>query len=463
MKSFAQKSLVAVAAMIGSSAVMNAAPLISIGDSVDVFFNGSTNAQWRSNLFYTDGIDNLQSAVIANSPAGTVAFPTLAANGGAAVIARPKVDAWVFYVSPGVEVNVGRNSNASLTLYFREDFLFYTRYSDELNTELANLFIDGSYDFGNLTTSAGFSFVQTQQNSPQTNGTNFVANLVETNQLNAYADANYDISPKAWASAGFSWSQTDYTNNDEFQDRYSNNNIYSAPVSFFWRITPKLSVGPSFRFRYTDPSANGGFTGIVGTTPIGPTPRVTPSDYYDYFFNIAVQGEVLPKLNVGLNVGYQFRDPGRDRVTTTAGISRTSSQSQRHQFTIVADAEYEITPKLMSYVNFYHDFGVGAEGQTVVNLGGDTGVLYQFNNYISSNLEFGMENSDYQDTQGRNDLTTTSSFSVNYNPNLYWQFSVGYFYMNNNSTGNVTAANLSGNTGASFQAHTINMQATFRY
>lgn len=443
MKSFAKKSLVAAASVIGACATVNAAPLVSIGDSVDVFFNGSTNVQWRSNLFYTDGIEG----VVAGTP-----------------IFRPKEDAFVFYVSPGVEINIGRNSNANVSIYFREDFLFYTKYSDELNTALANLYVDGTYDWGNLQTAIGFSFVQTQQNSPQTNGFGFVANLVETDQYNAYFDADYDISPKAWVSAGFEWNRTDYTNNDEFFNRYSDNDMYSAPISFFWRITPKLSIGPSFRFRYTDPSENGGFPGNL---VVGPTATVRPADYFDYFFNLAVKGEVMPKLDVGLNVGYQFRDPGRARtVTPVVGFPvATVTQDERHQFTILANAEYEITPKLLSYVNFYHDFGVGAEGQTIVNLGGDVGLLYQFNNYLSANSEFGMENSDYQNTNGRVDLTTTASFSVNYQPDLYWTFSLGYYYINNNSNGNTYFIGPfpTSNTGASFQAHTVNLQATFRY
>ncbi len=444
MKSFAKKSLVAAASMVGASALLHSAPLVSIGDSVDVFFNGSTTAQWRSNLFYTDGIDNLPAAAILGVPA----------------ISRPKVDAWVFYVSPGVEVNIGRNSNANVKIYFREDFLFYTRYSDELNTALANLYIDGVYDWGNLSTSAGFSFVQTQQNSPQTNGVNFVANLVQTDQYKAYIDADYDISPKAWVSGGFQWSQTDYTNNEDFFNRYSDTNIYEAPITFFWRITPKLSIGPSFRFRYSDPSENGGF---VSPLVFPPTPVGQPSDYYDYFFNLAVQGEVLPKLDISLNIGYQFRDPGRGYSIN--GITQPG-QGERHQFAVKANAQYEITPKLLSYANFYHDFGVAADGQTITNLGGDTGLMYQYNSYLSSNLEFGMENSDYQNSVGREDLTTTTGFSVNYQPDLYWQFSVGYYYINNKSRGNnyvLAPGFVTDNTGASFNAHTINLQATFRY
>lgn len=470
MKSFAKKSLVAAASIIGAGAMVHAAPLVSIGESVDIFFNGSTNAQWRSNLFYTDGVDNLQQASMLNSLGVPIATPAgVFPAGGVPAISRPKVDSWVFYVSPGVEINIGRNSNANISIYFREDFLFYTKYSSELNTALANLYVDGEYDWGNLDTSAGFSFVQQQQNTPQTNGFNFVANLVQTDNYNAYLDADYDISPKAWVSAGFDWNRTDYTNNEDFFNRYADTDIYSAPLSFFWRVTPKLSVGPSFRFRYTDPSSRGGYVPPAGV----PTATARSADYYDYFFNLAVTGEVLPKLSVGLNAGYQFRDPGRDSTFTPfLGATTSTAQDERHQFSFLADAEYEITPKLMSYANIYHDFGVGAEGQTLVNLGGDIGMMYQFNNYLSSNVEFGMENSDYKDATGREDLTTTASVSVTYSPDLYWQFSLGYYYINNNSSGNNYAISpgvvpfgpvFSDNTGASFQAHTVNMQATFRY
>ncbi|WP_309385435.1 hypothetical protein [Cerasicoccus frondis] len=415
MKSFAQKTLIAAAAAFSAGSIAQAAPLVSIGDSVDVFFNGSTNAQWRSNLFYTDGIDD-------------------------AGVRRPKDSAFVFYVSPGLEVNIGRNSNANVTIYFREDFLFYSKYSDELNTELANLYVDGTYNWGNLDTSAGFSFVQSQQNTANTAGGAFQADLVETDNYNAYIDADYDISPKAWVSGGFDWRQRNYTNNQDFGNRYSDVDYYTVPLTFFWRVTPKLSVGPSFRYRYTDPTSN-----ALGT----------PADYNDYFFNVAVKGEIMPKLDIGLNAGYQLRDPNRDLINS---LGASVPQDSRGQFSIIGDVEYEITPKLLSYASLYHDFGVGAQGQTTTNLGGDIGATYFFNSYISSNAEFGMENSEYSNTGGRDDLTTTAGFSVVYTPNVYWQLSAGYTYINNDSN-----ANNGVNTGANFQAHTINLQATFRY
>ncbi|WP_309397370.1 hypothetical protein [Cerasicoccus maritimus] len=423
MKSFAQKTLLAAAALSAGS-FANAAPLVSIGDSVDVFFNGSTNVQWRSNLFYTDG-------QVGTTPTGVV-------------VNRPKDSAFVFYVSPGLEINIGRNSNANVSIYFREDFLFYTKYGSQLNTELANLYVDGTYDWGNLQTSAGFSFVQSQQNTATTSGRNFQANLVETDNYRAYLDGDYDISPKAWASAGFTWTRTDYTNNQDFGNTYSDLDTYTLPLSFYWRVTPKLSVGPSFRFRYSDPSS---------------TPGVRPADYFDYFFNVAVRGEVAPKLNLSVNLGYQLRDPNRDRLVSGVPVT----QDTRGQFAIDGTAEYAVTPKLMTYATLYHDFGVGAQGQTTTNLGGDIGATYTFNEYISSNAEFGMENSEYQNTTGREDLTTTTSLSVNYTPNVYWQLSVGYYYINNHSTGNFNPVIGSNNTGASFQAHTVNLQATFRY
>lgn len=431
MKSFTQKSLIA-ASILGAGAALNAAPLVSIGDSVDIFFNGSTNVQWRSNLFYADGIQ------------GTTPPTALAPTG--VTVNRPKESAFVFYVSPGLEIQIGRNSNANVTIYFREDFLFYSKYGSRLNTELANLYVDGVYDWGNLSTSAGFSFVQSQQNTPITSGGVFQADLVETDNYNAYIDADYDISPKAWLSGGFSWNRKDYTNNQNFGNRYSDVDTYQAPITFFWRVTPKLSVGPSFRYRYTDPSS---------------TPFVRPADYNDYFFNVAVKGEVMPKLNVGLNAGYQLRDPNRDRINRVTNTA--ISQDTRGQFSIIGDVEYEITPKLLSYASLYNEFGVGSQGQTTTDLGGDIGAIYQFNSYISAVAEFGMESSEYQNSNGREDLTTTADFSINYTPNTYWQLSAGYYYINNNSDGNFNPVIGSDNTGASFNSHTVNLQATFRY
>ena len=43
--------LATLAPLAGLFTAAQAAPLVSIGDNVDVFFNGSSSLQWQSNVF----------------------------------------------------------------------------------------------------------------------------------------------------------------------------------------------------------------------------------------------------------------------------------------------------------------------------------------------------------------------------------------------------------------------------
>ena len=120
-----------------------AAPLVSIGDNTDIFFNGSSSLRWSSNIFSDAG--NEESDV-----------------------------SWI--VSPGFEINVGRGvSNADLTVITRYDVVKYQD-NDQLDTELFHLEALGSYETGRLELSSSFSFGEYKLNSGDIND---VADLFE--------------------------------------------------------------------------------------------------------------------------------------------------------------------------------------------------------------------------------------------------------------------------------------------
>ena len=100
--------------LIIASSVMGA-PLVSIGNNADIFFNGSSSLRWSSNIF--SDADNEESDL-----------------------------SWT--VSPGFEINVGRGvSNADLTVITRYDVVKYQD-NDQLDTELFHVQAMGSYETG---------------------------------------------------------------------------------------------------------------------------------------------------------------------------------------------------------------------------------------------------------------------------------------------------------------------------
>lgn len=361
---------------------------------MDIFFNGGVSGQFRSNVF--------------NNPTAE--------------------DDYVLILSPGVEVNVGRNSNANIKITFREDILRYNKFTSQ-NTNLSNLHVNGVYNSGPLTSKAGFSFVQTQQNSASLLGIPGAAtsrDLIKRDLYNAFIAADYDVSPKTAIDGAIRWSHVDYTNNDSFGNRYANTNAISVPVNFFYRYSPKLDVGLGYRFRYTDVSSTGVRAG---------------HDYQDHFVSLAVRGEIAPKLTSRLNAGVQVRDdnaPGASRDTTT--------------FSMLSEFQYAVTPKVALVAGFTRDFGISGDGRSTEDVGGHGRVTYAFSDFVSASAHFGFERSEYQG-QPRTDDTIRTGVGVTYTPNNYIALSAVYNFINNASNVN----------GASFSGHTVDISASLRY
>ena len=132
--------------MICSSSVV-AAPLVSIGDNTDIFFNGSSSLRWSSNIFRNENNEESDTS-------------------------------WI--VSPGFEINVGRGiSNADLTVVTRYDIVSYQD-NDHLDTELFHIEALGSYETSRLNLNGSASFDEMKIND----GTNNVQNdLVELSTI----------------------------------------------------------------------------------------------------------------------------------------------------------------------------------------------------------------------------------------------------------------------------------------
>lgn len=336
LKHFSRSSRVALASLSAIVALSvghqsSAAPLVSIGDTVDIFFRGDVKAQYNTNIF-------------SNS-----------AN---------KVDDFIFTFSPGVEIAAGRTENANITLIFREDFVRYNRASN-LNADLSNLFIDGFYKTGPATISSGFSFYQTQT---PTGDINVVNNLVKRNIFRAYAELEYDITEKVVGDVGFSWNRTDFKS---FQTQYHNRDVYSAPINILYRVTPKLNVGLGYRYRYTDID--------LGT---GPTPS-TERDYQDHFYSVAVRGDLLPKVYATMNIG----------ATTRVTHSNTSSDTTT--FTADTSFRWDMTPKSELALSLNRDFNTSGAGTTITRTGGNLRASYLVTEFIQSSAFFGYAVNDY--------------------------------------------------------------------
>jgi hypothetical protein len=389
--------LLLAAAVTQSSA---ASPLVSIGDSTDIHFKGSTSLQSSSNVFRND---------------------------------TNEVDDIMWTITPGFEVNFGRGaSNADLKLVTGYQI---RRYADlnELNTELFNIEASGSYRASRLDVSGSVYF--REQKSATGDNNVFNNDLVESDLTGGRVDSEYRFSPKFSFGAGFNYRETDYKS--PYDTRLADRETFGLPLDLFYELTPKVDLSVGYTYSETDVSA-------LPASGLRPALAAYTTD--DHFLNVGARGNLLPKLNGFFKVGYRTRDTDR------AGSSSDSTLGLDSNLTWAA------TPKLSNTIALSRDFGVGGEGNSTKNTTFSLSSNYSINSYYAATAFASYTLRDYQNN--REDKQTRLGARLTYTPNQYWIFGAGYTYTENNSSNDPTVV---GGTLRSYVDHTLDISASLRY
>jgi outer membrane protein assembly factor BamA len=370
--------------IISSSAT--AAPLVSIGDNTDIFFNGSSSLRWSSNIFSDAG--NEESDV-----------------------------SWT--VSPGFEINVGRGvSNADLTVITRYDVVKYQD-NDQLDTELFHLEALGSYETGRLELSSSFSFGEYKLNSGDRN---VVADLVEFDDTKGDLEAEYQFSQKFSFSAGLVYTDREF---QTYQDIFSNRETTRFPLNVYYELTPKLDLSLGYDYSKTDIEGGNSFGGLYD--PIAGYEQ--DSD----FFNIGLRGNIGTKLTGFFKIGYRDVNADNTNLTTNGGVFDSSiERSDRNMLGLDASLTWMASNKLSYQLALSRDYDTGALGQSrEVSSAKLTG------NYTIDSQWTAMANLGYSDRDstyiGRQEEQLSGGLRFMYSLNEYWRFSAGYSYYENDS------------------------------
>jgi hypothetical protein len=376
--------LSASASLLSSAAWLQASPLFSVGDNIDVFFDGSSSLRWSSNLF--------------NDESG-------------------EVDDLLLTVTPGVEVDFVRGeSNADLSMIARYDLL---RYHDrnEVDTELAHVKAVGSYEAARLDVSASASYDENQTASSQ--GQNLPGQLFESEVTRANVEGEYQLSPKFSFGAGLDYEDTEYVSSNtvgSFADREQ----ISVPVDLYYELTPKvdLSLG------YSRVEAE------VGAA------RRAAYDQDTSFYSLGLRGDLLPKLNGFLKLGYREND-----------------YTDQGMFGADLDFSYAVNQKLTSFLALSRDFGVGGAGDSTENSSVKLRANYSIDTQYSVSANLGYDLRDYQSANNREDEQYSAGVSLDYVLDQNWRLSTGYTYSENDSS----------QAGSSYVNHALSLSASLRY
>ena len=380
--------LSASASLLSSAAWLQASPLFSVGDNVDVFFVGSSNLRWSSNIF--------------NDESG-------------------EVDDLLLTLTPGFEVNVGRGeSNADLRLKANYDILRYESRSG-LDTELAHVRADGSYETGRLVLDASASFDENQSASDDAGAG---GELFESEALGADLNGEYQFSPKFSFGAGLSYDETKYVSSNatgSFADRET----VVVPVNVYYELTPKVDLSFGYVRTETDvTAAPGNFT----------TAYEQVSEYY----SVGARGDLLPKLTGSFDLGYTEND------LTNEGM-----------FGANLDFSYAVSQKLNSSLSLSRDFGVGGAGDSTESSSVKLGATYSIDHQYSVAANVGYDVRDYVlgADEGREDDQFSAGLRLNYVLDQNWRFSTGYDYSKNDSS----------KADSSYANHALSLSASLRY
>ena len=413
-----------------------AAPLVSIGDNTDIYFNGSSSLRWASNIFRNEQDEESDLS-------------------------------WT--ISPGLEVNLGRGiSNADFTVITRYDIVRYED-NDRLDTELFHIEALGTYESSRLNLNGSASFDETKINSGQNNIAN---DMVELNTTDGELDAEYKVSPKFSFSAGVHYNETEY---QTYADRFADRETTRFPVSVYYELTPKLDLILGYTFDTTD--TEGTSSRFLDQVPIAENSSIlinalTQRDQSGYgrdshFYNVGLRGNISTKLTGYFKVGYrtrslgestidkQYFDPNNPLVELSLPHlpkTNTTNRDDSSMLGISSNLTWMATTKTLVQFMLSRDFGTGGEGEsteaTRANLVGN----YSFNTHWSTMANLGYSETDYSDN-GRGDDQYTGGLRVMYVLNTYWRFSAGYTY----------AENKSSLDGSGYKNETLDLTAILRY
>ena len=347
-----------------STAACSAAPLMQLGEDVQLHLTAGLAFIFEDNVLLTpDSLSQSDSATI---------------------------------FTPGLELRIMPEGTASATLSYKYNI---TRYADttELNSEYNDLNLSGRFDSGVMLTSAYLRYVE---NNSKTwtfeNLTDIRGVIVDRETLSFGASARYEISDLTAFKFGYDFSDVSYELNNYFDEE-----SYSVPVSFIYKIRPKVEVNAGIRYRNSE-----AYRALTNET----------REYDDVYYFVGAVGEVFsPVWYADISVGLQERNEKNSNLDISSG-------------TYNARLIYTGHPKTTAYISLARDFRTSAAGgsaYTFDSLG--VGARYSLTNKIgfSGSVVFGQ--SDYEQSNREEDILLFN-VGASYRANDYLSLGASYSY-----------------------------------
>jgi polysaccharide biosynthesis protein VpsM len=341
-------------------ASLSGEPIMDFGDNAQLHFLATGEANYESNLFLRS--TNRASDIY-------------------------------FVFSPGLELRLAQEGAASAVVRYQHRFTAFRNYS-ELDDDFADFDMQARYNSGVVLGSAYANYKQLASNTVDANRDGV---LIKRSQSNAGVSARYEISELTAVKVG-----VDYTKLDYEDDFYTDYKSYSIPVTFFYKVRPKIDLTAGARYRNTDTSH------ALGMVP----------DYKDLYYFVGAVGEFFsPVIFADVSVGYQKRD----YKGTNLDLSSAS-----YDITFI----YTGDPKTTYYAGISRDYRTSAiNGTAYAFTSVSLGARYRMSQFIGLNAGLVYGESEYQQSPRAEDILMLN-LGASYHPNDYLTLSASYGYSN---------------------------------
>jgi hypothetical protein len=212
---------------------------------------------------------------------------------------------------------------------------------------------------------------------------------------------NFDLSfsPKLGIRTGVQWHITDYKD-----PIYLDSELFSLPLTFFYKISSKLESSVGYRFRTVESG--------------------TSSEHNDHYINLNLIGQVSSKTYLHLTLGFQNRNS--DYVSFTDSISSNT-------FSANLGVTYNATEKLKLESGLFRDFNVGSvDGISVEYTSAYLGSTFYFTPtvFLGTKASVWTAQYDYPNNIGeRKDFGANSRTVLTLAPNdSPWLYRAGYHF-----------------------------------
>lgn len=302
--------------------------------------------------------------------------------------------------TPGLELRMSEDSTLSATLSYRHSFTRFRDFS-RLNGDYADLGFQARYNSGVVLASAYLDFEELYSSLRDVSLA--IGGPIERDQTKAGANIRYELSELTAFKVGLDYQDVDYD-----LEQFSDYDTTSVPVTFFYKVRPKVDLTAGLRYRTTNTTG--------------------PFDYDDMYYFFGAVGELFsPVIFADVSVGYQERDydgtsidasspsyditfiyTGNVKSTLYAGLSRDYRTSAiggtSYAFSSLSvGGDYSLTDKVGINAGFVYgeseyEESPRAEDMMIINLG----TSYQPNDYLTLKASY-----EYTDVDGKNEFSST--------------------------------------------------------